>query len=228
MGQVFAFLALAMLVAVMLVMAWPRLLSSLQFLPVQQVHSQLYKADAAQNVDLPSLQARTQRALNYYDAYSYHSVGSLLAYVRASDSNVSLYSKQQLLNDSMVEAKIALAGAPLQPDLWLRLAQAGVQNFLPATQLLNFFRMAIWSGRVEPTHLIGRLHIGFALQNQLDADGLNLLRDQVLLAWNLKRADFQRALRMGQLNYSRVVALMSSTHPDVVREMEEVLGPVTL
>jgi len=226
--QIPTFLALVMLVAITLAMAWPRLLSSLQFLPVQQAKMRLYQADAAQKVDLDSLQARTQNAISYHDAYAYHSAASLLAYVSALDTKASLYSRQQMLSESTSEAKLALAGAPLQPDLWLRLAQAGAKDFVPAAQLIDYFHMAVWSGRVEPTHLIARLHIGFSLVQLLDADGLNLLRDQVLLAWNLKRTDMQRALRGGQLNYRRVVDLMLPTHPDVVREMEEIVGPVTL
>jgi hypothetical protein len=226
--QVCAFLALATLLAIMFVLSWPRLLSSLQILPVQQVQGQLYKPAVAQTLDLSRLQDRTRRAISYHDAYAYHSFGSLLAYVQASGKDVSLYSKQNLLNESIAEAKLALAGAPLQPDLWLRIAQAGAQTFIPGGQVEEYFYMAIWSGRVEPTHLIGRIHLGFALLQLMDDDGISLFRDQVLLAWNLQQAEFRRAVRSGQLNYHRVVALMTATHPDVVREMEEVFGPVTL
>jgi hypothetical protein len=208
--------------------AWPRLLSSLQILPVRQAQSQLYRSNLAGNVDLLSLQDRTRRAIYYHDAYSYHSFASLLAFVQASGAETSLYSKRNLLQESMAEAKLALAGAPLQPDLWLRMAQAGGLTFIPARQLEEYFYMAIWSGRVEPTHLIGRLYIGFALMHLMDEDGSNLLRDQVLLAWNLQQGEFRKAIKNRHLNYSRVVNLMAATHPDVVREMEEVFGPVTL
>jgi hypothetical protein len=218
---------MATLLAIMFVMSWPRLLSSLQILPVQQMQGQLYKPGAAQTLDLASLQNRTRRAISYHDAYAYHSFGSLLAFAQAAGKDVSLYSKQNLLNESMAEAKLALAGAPLQPDLWLRMAQIGAQTFTAGRQMQEYFYMAIWSGRVEPTHLIGRIYLGFALMPLMDEDGISLFRDQVLLAWNLQQAEFRKAVRSGQLNYRRVAELMSATHPDVVREMEEVIGPVT-
>lgn len=132
------------------------------------------------------------------------------------------------LEESLQEAKLALHGAPLQPDVWLLMAQAGVQTFLPANELAAFFRMAIWSGRVEPTHLIGRLQIGFALQQHLDEEGLSLLRDQALLAWNLKQREFLTAIRSNKFQRARVEALLRQSHPDVIREMEAVLGPAAL
>lgn len=217
-----------MLVAIVLSMAWPRLLSSLQFLPAQQTLPRLYEPQATEKVDIPALRSRTQGAISLHDVYSYHFALSLLDYVQASEPRISLFSKRQLLESSFNEAKLALEGAPLQPELWLRLAFTGAQTFVPASELVQYFQMAIWSGRVEPTNLIARLHIGFALMPQLDANGLSLLRDQVLLAWNLKQPEFRNAVRNGQLNYSRIVGLMSTTHPDVVREMEVVFGPVTL
>jgi|GEM_PF-3427535 len=226
--QSVTFLMLACLVTGLIAMAWPRLLASLQFLPVQQVQPRLFSSNATAEVDLAALIARSQLAIRYHDAFTYHSALSLLHYLQGIDTRSSLYARRQSLEESIDEARIALAGAPLQPDLWLLMLQSGVQLFMPADELVADFRMAIWAGRVEPTHVMTRLQMGFLLLPQLDEEGLSLLRDQVLLAWNSKRHELLSALRKGQLNRSKINQLMAATHPDVVQEMEETLGPVTL
>lgn len=205
-------------------MAWPRLLAYLQFLPVQQVQSRLFVSGAA-GQDLEGLIARSNRAISLHENYSFFSTLSLLHYLQGVDADASLYERRRSLEQSLSSARASLRSAPLQPDLWLRLATAGFQVFLPAQELAAYFRMAVWSGRVEPTHLINRLQIGFALQAQLDDEGLGLLRDQVLLAWNLRQRDFVTAIRKGQLSRQSVESLLAVTHPDVIREMESVLGP---
>ncbi len=225
--QSLAYLLLTVMVVLLWMMALPRLTASLEFLPVQQSQLQLYTSSGS-DLDIPVMIDRSQRAIAYHEAYPYHATLSLLHYVQGTDTAASLFLRRSSLDESIEHARRALNGAPLQPDLWLRMAQAGVQNFLPAQELAAYFRMAILSGRVEPTHLIARLQIGFALQALLDEEGLNLLRDQVLLAWNLKQHEFSIAIRNRQLNRASVEALLSASHPDVLREMEATLGPATI
>ncbi|HKX56282.1 MAG TPA: hypothetical protein VJN01_09275 [Xanthomonadales bacterium] len=225
--QTLAYTCLALLVFLVVLMAWPRWLAYLQFLPVQQVRIQLF-ASGSKAHDLDGLIARSHRAIAAHDTYSFHSTLSLLHYLRGIDPGTSLNERRLSLDQSMLSARASLQGAPLQPDQWLLMSQAGSQVFFPARELAAYFRMAIWSGRVEPTHLINRLQIGFALQAQLDEEGLGLLRDQVLLAWNLRQREFVTAIRNGQLNRQRIAALLALTHPDVLREMEDVLGPATV
>lgn len=222
-----AYAVLALLSILVLMMAWPRWLASLQFLPVQQARGTLYQSSQS-SPDFQSLIKRSERTIAIHDDYSYHSALSLLYYLQGTDARASLQVRRVSLEQTLQEAKIAIHGAPLQPDIWLLMAQAGAQAFLPANEMAAFFRMAIWSGRVEPTHLIGRLQIGFALQRHLDEVSLGLLRDQALLAWNLKQHEFISAIRSNKLQRARVEALMRDSHPDVVREMEAVLGPATL
>jgi hypothetical protein len=226
--QLVSYLVLAILVSVVFAMAWPRLLASLQFLPVQSAQSRLYLASAATDEPIDALISRSEQAVSFHDAYPYHSSLSFLYFLKGLNADSTLFSRREAMGKTLEESKLALAGAPLQPDLWLRMAQVGVQTFMPASEVTTYFQMAIWSGRVEPTHFISRLQIGFSLQSQLDEAGLNLLRDQVLLAWNMRQPEFKAAIKMNRLNYKRIHHLMASTHPDVVREMEADLGPVSL
>lgn len=225
--QTLAYLSLAGLVLLVLLMAWPRLLAYLQFLPVQKARVHLF-ASGSDDQDLDGLITRGNHAIAAHDSYSFHSTMSLLHYLHGVDPDVSLNERRLSLDQSLASARESLRGAPLQPDQWLLLSQAGIRVFLPARELAAFFRMAIWSGRVEPTHLITRLQIGFALQAQLDEEGLGLLRDQVLLAWNLRQREFVTAIRNGQLSRERIAALLLVTHPDVLREMDDFLGPAKI
>ena len=208
-------------------MAWPRFSAAIQFEPVQQSIRQYFSGHELPAAEIEQLVSRSHRAIEGFDYYRWHSALSLLYFLQASDSGTSLHERRIKLEQSIAEARRSLSGAPLQPELWLRIVQAGFTVFLPARELADNWLMAIWSGRVEPMHLMQRLQTGLALQSSLDEEGLILLRDQALLAWNLKQPEVIRMLRQGRLSRSKLQTLLQHSHPDVVADMESKLGPVS-
>jgi hypothetical protein len=223
--QTAGFVLIGLLTVVVLTMAWTRFAAAIQFLPVERDISDYYKSRSLPATQIDSMLAQTALATAKLDHYSYHSALSLLYYLQATSPGTGLNLRREKLDQSIAEARISLSAAPMQPELWLRIVQAGFLSFLPHNELAPNYQMAIWSGRVEPTHLIQRLQVGLALERSLDEVGLNLLRDQALLAWNLKQPEVSRAIRNGQINRARLEALLRESHPDVVADMERVLGP---
>lgn len=224
--QTTAWVTLALTAALVIAMAWPRLAASIQFLPVERAISNYFKSSDTQASEIDRLVAQSELAAAHFDRYSYHSALSLLYFLQATSSETPLHIRRERLDQSIAEARISLAAAPMQPDLWLRIVQAGMLAFLPPDELAQNYQMAIWSGRVEPTHLLQRVQLGMALERSLDQDGLILLRDQALLAWNLRQGDLVGAVRNGGLSRTRLESLLRESHPDVVADMEQVLGPV--
>lgn len=224
--QLVFIVAIGLVTALVLLMAWPRFSAAIQFLPVERSIRSYYQSRVISTEEIRTLIQRAAKAQSVEDYYGYHSGLSLLHYLQATAPDVSLFERRNELDQAISEAELALAGAPLQPELWLRLVQAGFGVFLPHDELAQSWRMAIWSGRVEPLHLLQRVQLGLALQPSLGPDGLDLLRDQILLAWNLNQHQFAQAMRQGRVSRKHVQFLLANTHPDVLADMEEVLGPV--
>ena len=57
--------------------------------------------------------------------------------------------------------------APAQPRTWLRIAQARSWLRYPPEQVIDALKMAIFTGRVEPSMLLTRLALGLAFQGAL-------------------------------------------------------------
>lgn len=225
--QLTAFLLCGFLTVLVLVMSWTRFISSIQFVPVQQELRRYFSGNELATEELEQLLTQSHRAVDTLDYYAYHSALSLLYFLQAGSPEISLYNRNLLLQQSIDEARVSLRSAPLQPELWLRVVQAGFTLFMSPRELSDNWRMAIWSGRVEPTHLMQRIQTGLALQSSLDDDGLILLRDQVLLAWNLKQPEMIRLIKQGKINRTRLELLLKKSHPDIVADMEGKLGPVS-
>jgi hypothetical protein len=58
----------------------------------------------------------------------------------------------------------------------------------------------------------------------MDGEGQSMMRDQVLLAWQLQPQQLARALRAGEVRLSAMEPLLAEAHPAVLQEMREVAG----
>ena len=80
-------------------------------------------------------------------------------------------------------------------------------------------------GRVEPALLISRLQLGNSRLGQLDEEARGLLRDQTLLAWQLRQRDVSREMKSGELDFRRASSLLISTDTAILQEMEQAIAP---
>ncbi|WP_291724985.1 hypothetical protein [Magnetospirillum sp. 64-120] len=85
---------------------------------------------------------------------------------------------------SMLEA--TLAGSPLRPDLWLKLAQDRLAA--APDQALAAWRLSVFTSRVYPPVMAPRLDLGLRLKQRMDDADLDLLRDQMRLTFVLMPA----------------------------------------
>jgi hypothetical protein len=198
----------------------PRLQASLLYLPVQNAFIGYWNRKPIGPEQLPELKTRTEAAIAHHDHPRFHDGLSLLHYIEAGDEQAPLFQRREAYEQAIAEAEASLRAAPVQPRLWLRKAHA--ENWLSFTRdrSVDAFKMSVLTSRVEPTLLMSRLLLGYYLVGDLDEEGRALLRDQTLLAWNLRQRDLLQAIRRDELSYPRIKGLLSESHPDVVAEME--------
>jgi len=215
---------LALTAILVLTLSWPRLQASLLFLPVESAIELYWVNGDVPDTRLEALQNRARQSIRVHDHPRYWEGLSLLYYLQADRAGNSLSDRREAYEQVVEAANRSLAAAPMQPQLWLRKAHAlNWLSFTPAAAI-GAFKMSVYTGRVEPVLLMSRLALGFSRVNALDEEGRSLLRDQTLLAWQLRQRDFMSAIKQESLNLVQVQNLLSPSHTDVLVEMEQALA----
>jgi hypothetical protein len=213
------------LAALLVALTWPRLRASLAYLPVDTALARHWAGDEIQDPQLRALAMRAGNAVARHDHYRYHDGLATLHYLRGMDASLPAQERLAALQDSAAAAREVLARAPMKPMAWLRLAAAEAAGGGDGEQVAAALKMSAWTGRVEPHMMLSRLELGYQHRRWLDAEGLRLLRDQTVLAWQLQRQELLSRFRNGIIDYSEVSALLSGSHADILDEMDASLVP---
>ena len=177
-----------------------------------------------QSAQLQGLQQRARDAIEINPHHRYHDGLSLLYYLQAADAENPLYQRRQAFENAIAAAESSLALAPAQPRTWLRIAQARSWLRYPPEQVIDALKMAIFTGRVEPSMFMTRLALGLAYLPRMDGEGQAMMRDQVLLAWQLQQRQVARALKAGELRLAAFETLLAGAHETVLDEIREAAG----
>jgi hypothetical protein len=208
----------------LLYLAYPRLHAALVYLPVDTAINRYYDTGEVQAAQLEGLQQRARAAIEIQPHHRYHDGLSLLYHLEAADPKNPLFQRRAAFESSILAAEASLALAPAQPRTWLRVAQARSWLRYPPEQVIDALKMAIFTGRVEPSMLLTRLALGLAYVPRMDGEGRAMMRDQVLLAWELQPREVTRALRAGELRPAGFETLLAGAHQAVLDEIREAAG----
>jgi hypothetical protein len=205
-------------------LAWPRLHASLLYLPVDTAIKNYYASGEANPAQLGGLRQRAREAIAVHPHHRYYDGLSLLHYLTAADAGNRLYERRAAFEASIAAAEDSLERAPAQPRVWLRIAQARAWLRYSPEEVIAALKMAIYTGRVEPSMYLTRLALGLAYLPRMDGEGRSLMRDQVLLAWSMQRRDVARAVKSGELRMQPIESLLSGAHQTVLDEIREASG----
>jgi hypothetical protein len=218
-------LALVLVLAgALLLLSWPRLQASLHYLPVERAIDRYWLQGEIGPEQLLEYTKRARESAAMHSHPRYWEGLNLLHYLQATGPDRPLHERRQAYEDSIEAADRSLALAPVQPRLWLRKAHALNWLSFNADDALSALKMSIYTGRVEPVLMLSRLKLGYGLLGALDDEGKDLLRDQTLLALQMRRAELLRELKRGDLNLLRLRSLLQASHPDVIADLESELA----
>ena len=205
-------------------LAWPRLHAALRYLPVDTAINRYYDTSEVRAEQLKGLQQRAGEAIAIHPHHRYWDGLSLLLHLQAADTGNPLHERRRAFEEAILAAEASLRRAPAQPRTWLRIAQARAWLRYPPEQVIEAFKMAVYTGRVEPSMFLARLSLGLAYMPRMDGEGLAMLRDQLLLAWRLRPRLLANALKNGELRMDPVERLLSGAHDTVLEEIREAAG----
>lgn len=200
--------------------AWPGYSAAMAFLPVDTAIKNYYTDRVIPADQLDGLIKRANTVIGLNDHYRYHDGLSILYYMRGLDSQHPASLRRSSFEQSISEAEKALALAPARPMTWLRTARTRALLGQATDKVISSWKMSIYTGRVEPTLLIGRLELGFTYRAFLDDEALILLREQTLLAWKLQARALANAIREQRVSWQGVAELLGDSDERIVKEME--------
>ena len=203
----------------LLYLAYPRLHASLLYLPVDTAINNYYKTRETPAGQLEGLQQRAQDSIEIYPHHRYREGLSLLYFLQAADMDKPLYVRRQAFEHSIAAAEASLDRAPAQPRAWLRVAQARAWLRYPPDEVIAAFKMAVYTGRVEPSMFMARLVLGLSYLPRMDAEGVAMMRDQVLLAWQFQRRQVIRAIRNKEIRMAPLEQLLAGAHDGILEEI---------
>ena len=99
-------------------------------------------------------------------------------------------------------------------------ARAGVFLAYSEEQITAALKMSILTGRVEPTLMLARLELGLRYLPGLDEEAILLLRDQVVLTWELHQRQMLQGIESGSLDFDLLRVVLSGRNQDIISAME--------
>lgn len=201
-------------------LAWPRLLASYRYLPVEIALSRYFSSREIPSTRLPVLIRFASEAIGHDDNYRYHDGLSLLHLLRALDLKTPALERRDAYLASMDEARLSLQLAPAQPATWLRLANVRWVLHEEPHNILAPWKMSIFTGRTDSTLFTQRMEIGLAHREYMDAEAVAMSRDQLLLAWRTQPGSLMAVLAKWDRGLAITRPLIESTDPAALAEME--------
>jgi hypothetical protein len=209
-----------LLSAVLLSLALPRFKASYRFLPVDLALDAYYQEREIPSHRLLTLISFARQAIGHHDHYRYRDSLSLLYYLRAIDLHTPGRERRDDYRASEAEAVETVRQAPAQPEAWLRVARVRSILHDEPESIIEPWKMSIFTGRTHSTLMVPRVGIGLAYFEYLDAESRSMLRDQLLLAWDVKPAELVAELAIRDPTLDKVRSLAGIADPTAVAAME--------
>jgi len=213
--------AVGLMAAVLLALAWPRVLASVRYLPVEHALDRYYADNEIPSDRLKVLIRFAEEAIDRQDHYRFHDGLSQLQYLRGLDVRTPAGERRAAYRAAADAAAASLRQAPAQPAAWLRLATLRwILHDEPET-IVGAWKMSIFTGRTHSSLYAHRVEMGLAQRAALDDEGAAMLRDQLLLAWRIRPGSLVQVLARRDSGLRIVGGLLTDTDPVALREMED-------
>jgi hypothetical protein len=210
----------ALLAGVTLSLAWPRMKASYRFLPVDIAIGRYYDQREIPTHRMLTLMGFAAEAIARHDHYRYHDGLSFLHYLRGLDIYTPALERRGEYREAEAAAMAVVKQAPAQPEAWLRIATVRAMLRDEPGDVLEPWKMSVYTGRTHSTLMAPRVGIALPYLEFMDSEARAMLRDQLLLGWVLKPNDLLRELKRVDPRLEKTRALVSEIDPSALTEME--------
>ena len=212
-------LLMALLSLVVLLMAYPRLSSSLSYIPVEAALARHWEDYPIKQSQYPVLINAAKSSIRTLDTARYWQGLGWLHYLRAMDLDPATPEGFKSLSRAQLAFETFLKKSPARPAEWLRLAW--VYQFLghESERIVKTLKLSIYTGRAEQYLIVDRLSLSLQYADHFQNDGLALVRDQIQLAWRFNQARLLKLMRDGTFDQQVLLGLIADTNPELTQEI---------
>lgn len=211
---------MALLALAVLLLSWPRFQAGFRYLPVEFAIKRYQDDQQIPSERLPVLIRFAEQAIATSDHYRFHDGLSQLHLLRALDPYTPALQRRPAYRKAEQEISYSLQMAPAQPSAWLRLAHVRWVLHDEPEDIIQPWKMSIFTGRTFATIINRRVEVGLAHFADLDAEGVNLLRDQLLLGWRIRSGPLVRMLARRDRELVVTRQLLADTDPTALADLE--------
>ncbi len=211
----------ASIAAVTLFLSYPRLMSSLSYIPVDAAlkrHWEDYPIEKNQFPVLIEIAKESNQILHL--AHYWQGLGWLY-YLQVNSENRDTQEGKDLLTQSQTAFETSLKKSPVNPASWLRLAWVHALLNHDASAVVETLSMSFYTGRAERQLILNRLYLALRYVNYFEEEDLPLVRDQVQLAWRFFQESMLRLIESGAFDKKIIFRLVAESHPELTLEMQE-------
>ena len=219
-NRYFTLAVLLALALATLLLAWPRLLASYRYLPVEIAIERYFTTREIPSDRIDVLIKFANQAIAHQDNYQYHNGLSMLHLLCALDLNTPAMERLSSYRAAEEEALESIEQAPAQPAVWLRIANIRWILHDEPADILAPWKMSIFTGRTDYTLIAQRIEIGLAHREFMDEEAVSMFRDQLLLGWRMQPGSVIQVLAGRDRTLTVTKALIQNTDPTALEEME--------
>ncbi len=209
-----------LIAGLVLALALPRLGASVRFLPVEFAQHRYFKDRVIPSDRLQVLIEYTQQSIAIHDHYRYHDALGFLYYLRALDLNTPALERRDSYNSAEAETVSTLRSSPAQPAAWMRLVTIRWILHDEPGNIVQPWRMSVFTGRTDSALLAQRIQAGLAFFPYMDEETAAMLRDQIWLAWRSQPGSLMGVIAVSDPELAVVRRLVAATDPQLITEME--------
>ncbi len=214
-------LALATSIAFsVLFLSYPRLASSLSYLPVEAALKRHWEDFPITERQFPVLINFAQKSIQKLDQARYWQGLGWLYYLQAYTLQVNTPAGQQSLGQSQNAFESTLKKSPADPASWLRLAWIHYYLSHDRNSVVKTLKMSIYTGRAEQYLILDRLALSLRFTDDFEEQDLPLIRDQIQLAWRFYQKDLLAFMESGDIDQGALLGLIANTDPELAMEIE--------
>ncbi len=206
---------------VTILLSYPRLVSSLSYLPVDAALKRHWEDYPIKKDRFPALIGIAKNANQVLDRAHYWQGLGWLYFLQVNSSNYKTQEGKQLLSEAQIAFETSLKKSPADPAAWLRLAWIHALLNHDYSLVVKTLSMSFYTGRAERLLILNRLDLALRYTSYFEQEDLPIVRDQVQLAWHLFQAPMLELIRSGAFDKKTLLRLMADSHPELAIELQD-------
>ena len=199
-----------------------RLRAGMTYLPVETALRNHWNIRSIDHTRFPGLIEAAEKSITTHKDSRYWHGLAWMNYLYGVSLGYHTNEAKESFTQAQKAFEARLQSSPSEPADWLRLGWVHVLLGHPAVQVIDAWKMSVYTGRAEHYLLLDRLEQGLRYADDFKDDDRDLLCDQLLLSWKYQKNKMRKKIRDQTFALHTIRGLLFERAPEIVAEIETV------